>query len=538
MRMIHARCLSAARIAISASLLSLAASQGAVAQTPPLTQGGTLNWAFILRSQSLDPNVWSGNSDVAVMRQIYDPLIWSSAPGQYEPGLATAWTISPDGLVYTFQLRKDVTFHDGTPFTAKAVKATFERIADPATKSLMTGAIGTFESAEVIDDYTVSIKLKQPWGAFLANVSGVALSPVSPAAIQKFGAQIGQNPVGTGPFMFDKWVGNDLHLKRNPTYNWAPAMMGRTGPALLDGIVVKEVPEASTRMNALRSGEVNLTHFPVLSQLGSMETAGFQVIRIDQPGFAWSFPINITKPPTDDLKVRQAILATINKDQVVRSVMFNQAKPAFGPLTAPTFGYDPAVKSTSTYDLKKAAALLDEAGWKLPAGGTIRERAGEKLKLEMIMFDSGPNKAISELTQAMLQQVGFDVTLSVTNYPAFAAKVADSQYNLAQMRWSALDPDQVIPTMFSSRQITGGGQFNRTRIADPALDKKIAEAGASTDTALRKKLYGEVQMEVMKNAWLAPIYDDVWFWLAQPSVKNIKIDLEGRPLFYVMSLAK
>lgn len=531
----NAHVVKATRRALLAAAFGIATLSGAMAQA---VQGGSLRWAYILRPQSLDPNVWSGNNDTAVMRQIYDPLIWSKTPGEYEPGLATSWTISEDGLTYTFKLRTDVTFHDGTPFTAAAVKGTFDRIADPATKSLLIGAIGPFDSATVLDEHTVAIKLKRPWGAFLANLSGVSLAPVSPAAIAKFGAQIGQNPVGTGPFMFDKWVGNDLYLKRNPNYAWAPAMMARSGAAYLDEIIVKEVPEASTRMNALRTGEVNLTHFPVLSQLASMEAAGFQVIRINQPGFSWSFPLNITKAPTDDLRVRRAIVHAVNGEQIARTVMFNHAKPAFGPLTAATFGYDPAVRSLAGYDVKKAAALLDEAGWKLPAGGGVRERNGEKLKLEMIMFDVGPNKAISELAQAMLQQVGFDTSLSVTNYQAFAAKVADKQYNLSQMRWSALDPDQVIPTMFSSGQAGAGGFFNRTLIKSEALDKMIAEAGASTDTATRKALYSQIQMEAMKNAWIAPVYDDIWFWLAQPAVRDIKIDLEGRPLFYGMWLAK
>jgi peptide/nickel transport system substrate-binding protein len=106
------------------------------------------------------------------------------------------------------------------------------------------------------------------------------------------------------------------------------------------------------------------------------------------------------------------------------------------------------------------------------------------------------------------------------------------------MRWSALDPDQVIPTMFSSGQVTGGGQFNRTRIALPDLDRTIAEAGASIDVATRRRIYGEVQQTAMREAWIAPIYDDTWFWLAQPAVKGLTMDIEGRPLFYNVSIAR
>ena len=333
-----------AAILLPVSNVGLARPSVSTAADTPVV-GGTLRWGYIQRATSLDPNVWSGDTDSGVMRLIFDPLVWSPKPGQYIAGLATSWSVSSDGRVYTFHLRHGVTFHDGTPFTASAVKFTFDRIADPKTKSLQTGAIGPYGSTQVIDPYTVAIHLTQPWGAFLANVSSYPLSPVSPPAVKKYGSQFGQHPVGTGPFMFDKWSGNDLYLKRNPTYNWAPSMMSHTGPAYLDEIIVKEVPEATTRMDALQTGELDMTHFPVLSQVQQVGQNGFNVYRFNTPGFTWDFPINVTRPPTDDLRVRQAILYGINRAQVVKAILFNQAQVAYGPLTASTFAFDPAVRS-------------------------------------------------------------------------------------------------------------------------------------------------------------------------------------------------
>jgi peptide/nickel transport system substrate-binding protein len=513
-------------------LAAAAQARSAHAQGTP-RPGGRINWAYVLRPTSLDPNVWSGGNDTVIMRQVFDPLVWSKAPGEFMPGLATEWSISDEGRVYRFELRRDVTFHDGTPFNAEAVKLTFDRIANPETRSLVIGAIGPFESATAVASHTVEIKFRRAWGAFLSNLSSVALSTVSPEAIRRFGAQAAQNPVGTGPFMFERWQGNDVYLKRNPNYRWGSGdMHSHTGLAHLEEMVIKEVPEAGTRMNALRTGEVNFTHFPVLSQLEALERAGFTVSRAPQPGFSWSFPMNIHRAPTDDVRVRQAVVWGINREQIVRTVLFNQASAAYGPLTAVTFGFDPTIREMYRYDPRRAGELLDAAGWRMPAGGRVRERNGEKLKLEMIMFDVGPNKAITELAQAMLAQVGFEVTLSVTNYPAFAARVTAADYNLSQMRWSALDPDQVIPTMFNSGNITGGGQFNRTRIADEGLDREIAEAGASTDPAVRRRLYAAIQQRAMREAWIAPVYDDVWYWLHQRGVQGLRYDLEGRPLFY------
>lgn len=517
-----------------ASALSLGLIQALPlpAQAQTSVADGTLTWGYLARPRSLDPNIWSGGSDLGVMRQMYDTLIWSPVPGVFEPGLATSWEMSDDGLVYSFKLRDDVTFHDGTPFNAEAVKSTFDRIKDPASKSLNLGAIGPFESAEVIDEYTVAITLSRPWGAFLTNVSEPHLSAVSPTAVAELGEGVAQQPVGTGPYMFDRWVGNDLHLVRNPDYNWGPSFVGHEGPAKVERVVVKEVPEASTRVNALRSREVDIIHFPVLSQVQQLEQAGFQVYRLAQPGFAWSLPVNVEKAPTDDLRVRRAMLHAINNEAIVRAVLFDQVEPAYGPLTAVTFGYDPQIKSSWSYDPERAAGLLDEAGWILPSGGTVRERNGEPLRISMAMFESSVNKSVTELAQAMLQQAGFDAELTVANYPAFATQVANNDYNLAQMRWSAVDPDQVIPTMFSSQQIEGGGQFNRTRIADPELDDLIARAGAATDPEVRAQLYSQVQFRAMEEVWILPIYDDVWFFLVQPDVTNFVVDRQGRPLLF------
>jgi len=525
------RTLIAAVLGAALALPGLAAP--ALAQTP----ADTLVWAVNARPTSLDPNIWSGGSDLAMMRQLYDTLIWSPSPGEFEPGLALTWEMSEDALTYTFTLREDVTFHDGTPFNAEAVKLMFDRIKDPESRSLNIGAIGPYESSEVIDEYTVAITLSRPWGAFLTNVSEPHLSIVSPTALETLGEDYAQSPVGTGPFMFDRWEGNDLYLVQNPDYAWGPASVG-AGPATLGGLILREVPEASTRTNALRTGEVDMIGFPVMSEVESLEQSGFIVNRMAQPGFSWSLPINVERAPTDDLAVRQAMLHAVNNEQIVRTVMFNQVQPAFGPLTAVTFGYDPAVRDMYAYDPARAAEILDEAGWVLPEGGTVRERDGQPLAITMAMFDSSVNRSVTELAQAMLQQAGFDVTLDIGNYAAFATQVADANYNTAQMRWSAVDPDQVIPTMFSSQQITGGGQFNRTRIADEALDELVVAAGASTDPAERQALYSEIQTLAMENVWLIPIYDDVWFFINKPQIENFVTDLQGRPLLYAASKAE
>lgn len=494
--------------------------------------GGTLTFAFIQKPRSLDPNVWTGRSDNDIMRQMFDSLVYSPEPGVYVPWLAESWEISDDGLVYTFKLREDVTFHDGTPLNAEAVKFTWDRMVDPETKSLRAGDLGPYDRTEVIDEYTVALHLTEPFAPLLANMSSTPLAPVSPAGVEAFGDQFSQSPVGTGPFMFEKWEGNDLYLVRYPDYDWAPEGMAHDGPALLDQIVVREVNEASTRLATLQTGEANITHYPVFDEVANMEAAGFVVYRVDTPGFAKSMPINIELAPTDDLRVRQAINYGVNKQQVIDLVQAGYNNPAYGPLTEPTFGYNPAVQEYYNYDLEQAAALLEEAGWVDGDGDGIREKDGQNLQLQMIMFDSTTNKALAELVQAILTDLGFETTLDVTPYDAFAQRVTEGSYNLAEMNWTALDPNLVLFNMFHSSQVTGGGQFNRTRVQDSRVDELIETARSSTDPEERRALYGELQVYAMENAYILPIWDNAWLTLAASEVQGLTFDLEGRPQLY------
>jgi peptide/nickel transport system substrate-binding protein len=213
-------------------------------------------------------------------------------------------------------------------------------------------------------------------------------------------------------------------------------------------------------------------------------------------------------------------------------IQFNLANVANGPLTRATFGYDPAVESYYPYDPEQADALLTEAGWVDSDGDGIRDRDGENLKIELIMFDSGLNKATAELVQALLMELGFEATLDVYAYDAFAARVTEGTYNLAEMNWTALDPHLVIFNMFHSGEVTAGGQFNRTRIQDPALDELIATGRSATDPEERLAAYSAIQTYAMDNALILPLWDNSWITLTAPEVQGVKFDLEGRPLLY------
>jgi peptide/nickel transport system substrate-binding protein len=494
--------------------------------------GGTVLVAYLSRPSSLDPNVWTGYSDNMIMRQIYDPLIWAVREGVYVGGLATSWSVSSDGKAYTFHLRRDVKFHDGTPFNAEAVKFMFDRIADPATRSLQTPAIGPYDHTEVVNDSTVTVYLKSAFAPMLNNLAGTALSPVSPTAARRLGAQFGQGPVATGPFMFDRWEGNDVHLVRNPNYAWGPTFMNHHGTAYLDELVFKTIPEEATRMIALQRGQVTATYFPALNQVAQYRAnKDYQVFAFVTPGHPQSIPLNIKMAPTDDLRVRQAILYGVDRKKAADLIQYGVAPVANGPFSSSTPFYDASLVKQYPYDKNRAGQLLDAAGWRMGAGG-VRAKGGQPLKIQFIMFDSGPLKPEAEVVQAMLTDVGFQVALDVTGYDAFAKRVTDGTYNLSEIVYVGLDPSVPAFLMYHSSQITGGGQFNRSRIADPKLDSLI-EAGLSTgDLRRRKEIYTQFQQDVMENALVLPVWDNTLVTIAKRNLQGMSFDLEGRWLFY------
>ncbi|HET7092080.1 MAG TPA: ABC transporter substrate-binding protein, partial [Thermomicrobiales bacterium] len=235
-----------------------------------VTPGGSLAYGLGFDFDgTLDPQVTNYDSTIRVMLNVCEPLIWMPTATEFVPALAEKWEVSPDGKTYTFHLKKDVTFHDGTPFNADAVKYTFDRVVesrnltaegkdvDPA-KTISPGQsfnqIDAYDHAEIVDDHTIKLVLSRPFAPFLSGLNGY-LGIVSPTAVQKMGlADFGRAPVGTGPFKFKEWVDKDhVTLEKNPDYDWGSSFFKHSGAAYLDEIIYKIIAEPSVRTGTLIS---------------------------------------------------------------------------------------------------------------------------------------------------------------------------------------------------------------------------------------------------------------------------------------------
>jgi peptide/nickel transport system substrate-binding protein len=497
-------------------------------QTP--VSGGDLLFVHQQIPASMDANVWTGTNVARIMRQIYDPLVWQPEGGVFVPGLAESWEVSDDGLSYTFNLRQDVVFHDGTPFNAEAVKATYDRMVDPESKSLQVSRLGPYDKTEVLDEYTVRVVLTEPFVVFLSNVSEVALAPASPTAIAAMGDEYIMRPVATGPFRVRDWPDETtLVLERNPDYAWAPDFIQNRGPAYLDTITYRFVEEPATRLIALETGEAAIIDAPPPEDIQTLlDSDDFQVDAFVVPGMPEHCPINTTSGPTQELAVRQAMLHGVDREALAL-LLFNGGFPAAnGPLTSGSWAYWDGVADMYPYDLERAAQLLDEAGWTLNADG-IREKNGETLTVRAVTTAGGDPQKVAEFVQGSLAELGFDYVVEAMEYEATARRYADNDFEVARLFYALIDPHDAFFLAFDSSQIEGGGQFNRSRIASDEIDGLIQQGVTESDTAKRMEIYQQLQQMVMEQALILPAYETRLVHALQPNVQGFSADLLGRP---------
>jgi peptide/nickel transport system substrate-binding protein len=493
----------------------------------PSLEGGKLIYGLTLAPSGIDPHV-NASSELGIpLTSVYDTLVWQDLSGEFVPGLAKSWEISDDGLTYTFHLRDDVVFHDGTPFDAQAVKFNLDRIANPATKSqkaiLM---LGSYESTEIVDDYTVEVHFKEPYAPFLDSASQVYLGMASPTAIEKWGADYQLHQVGTGPFIMKEYIPKDhLTLVRNPDYNWASSIFNHQGPAYLEEIEFRFFVEPATRVLALEEGEADVMgEIPPHDAERLAEDPVFTLLPVAIPGQSLQFFLNTEKAPTDDLKVRQAINYAADKEAIVKAIFKEYSPVAYGPLNVFTIGYDKSVVGMYEYDPAKAETLLGEAGWVDSDGDGIREKDGQPLKLEAYLMSWGYVPEVAQLLQAQLKAVGIEMESQVVAYPAALEAAREGKHHLIPFNLSSSDPD-ILRTFFHSSNADSG--FNWSKVRDPKLDELLENGARTLDLDRRRELYAEAQQLIMAEALILPIRDYVNLNAASAKVKGLRYDLRG-----------
>ncbi|HQX35564.1 MAG TPA: ABC transporter substrate-binding protein, partial [Microbacteriaceae bacterium] len=375
-----------AAVVTAALTLGACASSGAPGDSDAGATGGELVWAIAganLSAAHMDPQTSQLDSAASVQRGVLDSLVFQNADGTFSPWLASAWSISDDGLEYTFTLRDDVVFHDGTTFDADAVKANLDRIANPATASAQAASMlgaDYYVGTEVVDPTTVIVSFTQPNAPFLQAASTAYLGMYSKATLDDNASKLKAGgpgiTVGSGPLVMTGYVPDqEIVYERNPDYAWGPN--GATAPAF-DTLRVAIVPEPAVRVGMLASGEAQLASDITPSSVSTLDTS----IKVDAksvPGLPYSLFLNEAYGVFGDPLVREALSRAIDIDTAVETIYFGQYQRAWSILGPATPGYDKSLEGTWKFDPATANALLDQAGWTQRDSENYRVKNGERL---------------------------------------------------------------------------------------------------------------------------------------------------------------
>ncbi len=507
------------------------AAEKSSAQGHATANGGNLTYALATSPDTLDPHRSGLAVSVRVMRTLYDSLVLQTADGSIKPWLAESWTTSKDGKSYTFKLRKDVKFHDGTPFNAEAVKFNFDRVIDPATKAANALAlIRPYESSKVINEYTVQVNLSTPSEAFLGNISQAMLGIVSPTAAKKEGEQFGKHPVGSGPYQYVDWKDNTfIQVNQNPDYKWAPETVKNTGTPYINGITFSIIPEEATRIGSVQSKQVLAAEtVPPQNILALKNSPDLQLLQANTLGLPYTLFINERHAPWDDVKARQALQSAIDVNAIVKTLYLGTYERAWSSLTPGILGYDESLENKIQPDLARANLLLDELGWVKGQDG-IRVKDGKRLTLKYV--DGSPNREkrndIAAMIQQQLKPVGIDVQVNITKdiatvvyqngeYDLYGNSQVNSDPNALSAFYHTADP--------SSRPTLPG-------LSDPQVDQWLEQGAIEKDKDKRAEIYRKVQQRISELSVIIPVYIFPYTIAASKTVQGITFDYLGYPIF-------
>ncbi|MQB41557.1 ABC transporter substrate-binding protein [Rhizobium sp. ICMP 5592] len=524
---------SSVRAVVALSFLSLASAHAwSASEGAKPVDGGILKVGLGTDTAIIDPSITGSSITAVITRNIVDSLVGQAEDNNFAPWLAERWEINGDNTVYTFHLRPGVTFSDGTPLDAAAVKYNFDRILDPkTTSSYAKSLLGPVDKIEAPNANTVVISYRQSFAPLLQGLSLPYLGIQSSAYLQKT-ASTTNTVVGSGAYVLDSFVkGSGSKLTRRADYNWGPGYAAHKGPAHFNEIDFKYLPEASVRLGALASGQVDAIDAVPPANFRSVQSNGkLQVVTKENPGVTSAFFLNISKGPFQDVKVRQAFQSAVNVAAAVKAAYFGTLKPADNILGPSTLYYEPRLGGKWGFDLAKANRLLDEAGWREKDADGTRKKDGQRLTLHYV-YDSAQvgdsDITLAQAAQYQVRQAGFDLQLDPVDAGGFTARTNANDYDLVSLYYVRAEPD-ILRTVFHSAYAPPNGA-NYARIS--SLDEKLSKAIGASD-AERKRLYAEIQTEIIDQAYAVPRYVAAYQLGASKKLLGISWATNAKPNFY------
>lgn len=494
--------------------------------SPTATTGGTLIWARYGDADSLDPHRTTTTLSWQTFDQIYDTLLAFNDQGEIVPNLAREWEISADGREATFVLNEKIMCHDGTPFDANDVKYTADRAIDNQNPSVTKGAWGPIAAVDVVDPQTVRFRFSSPFGAFASFMADPFASMLCDSN-QKLGTQFGvSQAIGTGPWKLVSWTkGDEIVLDKNPNYVKYGRPVENTGAPYLDRLVIRQIPEAQTRLAGLQTGEVQLIVNPPIDDLDAVRNDSNLALHVaENTGQNFFFEFTVSRPPFNDIRARQAVAHAVDVDSAIQ-VAFGEGlvQRERCPISRGVFGNNQEFCAQHGYDYNpdRARQLLAEMGY------------GANKPLEVVLMTStGDNREkMVQVFQSQLAAVGINAKIETMDIGTLNARVKQENERKTgistfdMMDWAWFDPD-ILYQLWHSPGAYSGYQSKE-------LDALLERTRTTVDPAQRQQAVNAAMEYLLENAVHVPLYTpgSLWVYATRNNVQGFKIGTFNRPVF-------
>lgn len=490
-----------------------ASNDAGEAAAPPVAENGgeqtvsdqPIRIAMRANPNTLDPHHTNDNPSATINQQIFSTLVVQDEALDIVPGLAYDWTFIDD-LTIEFNLRDDVYFHNGEKLTAADVDFSLRRAWNSGQVSHIVGPIDP-EGIEIIDDYTIRVSTSEPFAPLLAHLAHVAASILNEKAVEEAGEFVGQNPVGTGPFVFENWVqGTSLTLSRNENY------FGET--PLPSGLEFSVIVESNSRVIELETGAVDVILDVAPSDIARIVATDGLVLH-QEPNLRINYVgINTEVPPFDQVEVRQALNYAIDTRSIIEFILEGVGEFATGPIGSNIPGFNADLEGYE-FNPERARELLAEAGF--PDG----------FETEILIDDDTVRTALATVIRNQLEEVGIVATIRSLDWATYIDETAAGNHELFILGWTTVtaDADYGLFPLFHTSTIGPGG--NRSFFSYPRLDELLDQGRASNDAAARLEIYAEAQEIIVYQAPWIFLYADENIAATRDNVQNFILNPAG-----------
>ena len=451
--------------------------------------GDSLVEGTIGEASTLIPILASDSASFAVAGQIYNGLVKYDKNLNITGDLAESFDISPDGQTITFHLRHGVKWHDGAAFSARDVLYTYKVTVDPKTPTAYAEDFKQVKDISAPDDHTVKVVYGEAFAPALASWSSNYILPahlLEGHDITK--SPLARKPIGTGPYRFKEWVaGQKIVLEYNPDYF--------EGRPYIDRYIYRIIPDTSTMYMELKAGAIDLMGLTPVQYARQTANQSFTSLfnKYRYPSSVYLYMgYNLRHPLFGDKRIRQAMTAAINKDELIQGVLFGMGQKAHGPIVPGRWAYNPAVKDIG-YDPKRAAELLAQAGWKKKNSDGILVKDGKPFKFTILTNQGNQQRLMTaQIIQQRLRQVGIDVKIRIVEWAAFLKEfVNKGNFEVVLLAWNISQDPDMYDVWHSSK--TNPEELNFVGFKNAEVDRLLVEGRSTFDIEKRKKAYFRIQ---------------------------------------------